>query len=334
MKTDALSKSGSSQPAKQKAELQELLERAESLALQAKSESTKRAYKKDFELFASWTSKNSLDHLPALPETVTLYITHMDKIGRAPSTIKRVLAAISQAHKLCGLESPTSSAQVSEVIKGIRRKRGTAQRQAKPLLASELRKIINVISPDVVGIRDKALLLVGWAGALRRSELVALNVDDIDQVEEGIVLTIRRSKGDQEGAGQKVAIPALDNEFCPVKALFKWLGLSKIKSGPVFCSVGFGGKNRFFTDITNEKRLGGQTVALRVKKYVKMIGYDPDQYSAHSLRAGWTTSAAAINAPDHVMMRHTRHKSLKTLLGYVRGGQLFTDNPLPLLLAT
>lgn len=335
MKTGALSKFGKSpKPSKQKAELGDLKERAEALALDAKSSATKKAYKKDCELFASWAKSEKLAYLPAKPETIALYITYLDGLGRAPATITRVLTAISQAHKLLNHPSPTINPQITEVLKGIKRTRGTAQRQARPLLAAELRKIIKACAPDVLGTRDKALLLVCWAAALRRSELVALDIDDIEDVEQGIVLKIRKSKGDQEGLGQKVAIPAIKNEFCPVKALYKWLKLAKIERGALFCAVGYAGKGVFFQDIDKNRRLGARSVSLIVKKYVKIIGGNPENYSAHSLRAGWTTSAAAIATPSHVLMKHTRHRSIKTMHGYIREGQLFTDNPLSLLLAT
>lgn len=330
---DALLKSGNyPKPGSHKAELEKLESKAEQLALDAKSTATKRAYKRDCESFARWTTDKGLLAMPAEIRTIILYITHLDELGRAPSTITRALTAISQVHKLSGIDSPTASAQVGEVLKGIRRQRGTAPNQARPLLARGLKKILKIIPPDVLGKRDKALLLVGWAGALRRSELVGLDYEDLLPVEEGVVLTIRKSKGDQEAKGQKVAIPSLENEFCPVKALFEWRSIVARGSGPVFCAIGYGGKNNFFVPAPNPRRLGEQSVSLIVKKYIKAIGENPAHYSAHSLRAGWTTSAAAIGTPDHLLMKHTRHRNQKDMAGYIRDGQLFNDNPLPLLL--
>ncbi len=194
--------------------------------------------------------------------------------------------------------------------------------------------MVRACPPDVLGKRDKALLLIGWAGALRRSELVALDCEHIDPCEEGIVLNIVQSKGDQAGAGQRVAIPSLDNEFCPVTALFNWRALlpGAHGHGPVFCVVGNAGKNRFFGEIDHARRLGDRSVSLIVKRYAKAIGLDPDLYSAHSLRAGWATAAAKIGTPQNVLMRHTRHKSVKTLLTYIRSGELFLNQPLSLLL--
>lgn len=329
---EQLSKSGNS-PRRDKAELSRLKDKAQQLALEAKSEATKRAYKRDCESFVRWANDKGLGTLPAESNTIVLYITHLDELGRAPSTITRALTAISQVHKLAGYLSPTIDPQVGEVLKGIRRRRGIAQSQARPLLASDLKKILRVIPPDVLGKRDRALLLIGWAGALRRSELVGLDYEDLLPVEEGIVLNIRTSKGDQEGRGQKVAIPALENEFCPVKALYNWRALVKQGQGPVFCQIGYAGKNNFVAPIDYSRRLGGRMVSLIVKKYIKLIGENPENYSAHSLRAGWTTSAAKAGAPDHILMKHTRHRNAKTMQGYIRDGQLFTDNPLALLLA-
>lgn len=334
MKTAVLSKSGSFPPGdKPGNEIKELAQKAHVLAQGAKSEATKKAYKKDWDSFVDWTTEQNLSHIPAEVETIVLYITHMDTLGRAPATITRALTSISQAHKLKGYESPTYHPQCTEVLKGIRRHRGTAQRQAKPLLAANMKKIVRACPPGVLGKRDRALLLLGWAGALRRSELVGLDYEDIESVEEGILLIIRKSKGDQEKKGQKVAIPELENEFCPVKALYRWQSIVAKSSGSVFCPVGLMGKNRFFYQIDKVRRLSARSVSIIVKKYVKIIGLNPDHYSAHSLRAGWTTSAAAIGVPEHLLMKHTRHRSRKTVQGYIRDGQLFTDNPLPLLLA-
>jgi integrase len=299
----------------------------------SRADATARAYQQDFDRFVNWANDRELDFLPATPETVALFIADLDRRKKAPATIRRMLASISQAHKAFDLESPTSGAKVTEVLRGILRRRGTAQKQAKPLLAKQLQRIARTIPRDVVGTRDRAILLLGWAGALRRSEICALSVEDLERTDEGLILTIRRSKGDPYGKGQKVALPALDSEFCPCTATRKWLELAQIETGFVFCGIGLIGKNTFSARIDNTRSLDTRMVSLIVKKYVKTIGLNADHYSAHSLRSGWVTSAAAINAPNHVMLRHTRHKSVKTLLGYVRDGQLFTDSPLPLLLS-
>ena len=310
-----------------------LADRARNLALQAKASSTKRAYQTDYGRFQSWATGQGLDFMPADPQVVALYITHMNELHKAPATIRRALAGISKAHQDRRLPSPTNDPMVSEIMKGIRRTRGTAQKQAKPLLAKHIKRLSGSIVRDVVGTRDRALLLIGWAGALRRSELCALQVDDIEYTIEGIVLTIRQSKTDQEAKGQKVAIPLLNNEHCPCRALDSWLQLAHIERGFVFCGIGPLGKGRFASKVDNSTPLNSRMVSLIVKKHAKKLGLNPALYSAHLLRAGWTTSAAAINAPDSVMMRHTRHRSLTALMVYIRDAQLFQDSPLPVLLA-
>lgn len=328
MKTEQISKYGSSQSP----ESSDLEKRASELASSSKADNTKKAYKKDFDRFVDWCNGQKLDFLPATSQTVKLYITHLDETGRKPATITRVLASISKAHRLLEIESPTRSAVVGEVLEGIKRTRGTAQNKKKPILAKDLKKIIKATPPDLLGVRDKALLLIGWAGALRRSELVALDVEDLERVDDGLVITIRRSKTDQAGAGQKIAVPRLQSEFCPIRHLDKWLALSQISSGPIFCSVNNGGKNAFFYKLEQPVRLSKKSVALIIKKAVKRIGLNPEYYSGHSLRAGWTTAAAGVGAPVHIMKKHTRHRSDKMLGEYIRDAELFNDNPLPLLL--
>lgn len=322
------------QTKKPSAELAHLGERALELARQAKASSTNKAYRTDFGRFESWATEQGLESMPADPQVVALYITHMNDLLKAPATIRRALAGISKAHQVRRMPSPTNDPEVSEVMKGIRRSRGTAQKQAKPLLAKHVKRISRQIVRDVVGTRDRALLLIGWSGALRRSELCALQLEDIEYTIEGIVLTIRRSKTDQEGQGQKVAIPSLGNEYCPCSALYSWLQLASIERGFIFCGIGPLGKGRFASRVDNSTPLNVKMVSIIVKKHAKKLGLNPKLYSAHSLRAGWTTSAAAINAPDSVMMRHTRHRSLTALMMYIRDAELFQDSPLPVLLST
>jgi len=243
-----------------------------------------------------------------------------------------MLTSISQAHKIADHPSPTRAVEVAEVFKGIRREKGTAQKRAKPLVLPELKKVVDSMRPSFLGRRDTALLLVGWAAALRRSELVALDFEHFEMVEEGLILTIRRSKTDQEGAGFKLGIPfARDSRYCPVKRLAHWVELARISAGPLFFSIGTPGK-KFHAKITDRKRLSAKFVNEIIKKRVAEAGFKPDGYSGHSLRAGFVTSAAKVETPEHLIQCHTRHRSTKVLRDYIREGSLFDSNPLAIML--
>jgi integrase len=311
-------------------ELAELAELAERTAAGSKSQNTKKAYRADLNSFCSWAADHGLSALPAEPQTMRLYITHLDQIGRRPATISRALAAISAAHKLAGLESPING-QSREQFKAVCRLRGTAQRQARPLLASHLKKIISQMRPDVFDTRDKCILLIGFAGALRRSEISDLNFEDLEFVDAGVILTIRRSKTDQIGAGEKVAIPRVaDSELCPVKALEKWIAVSRIASGALFRKLGRYAQGVFFAHIW-DSRLGDKAINTMIKKWAGRAGLPAVHYSAHSLRAGWSTEAARIGLAMPLLMLHTRHKDPKIAAGYVRSAQLFDSNPLSMI---
>lgn len=283
-------------------------------------------------LFVAWAQDNDLDPLPASGATVANYITHLADAGRAASTISRVLTSISQAHKILNLQSPTSSPEVVNVYKGIKRKKGTAQKRAKPLVIAELKRLCDSMRPSFLGRRDKALLLLGWSAALRRSELVALDLEDIDFVEEGLTVFIASSKTDQEGAGYKLGIPfAQEDRYCPVKKLLQWIELARIKTGPLFISVGTPGK-AFHAAIEDPSRLAASMVNTVIKRRMRQAKMNPAGYSGHSLRAGFITTAAALKAPEYLIQSHTRHRSAQVLRGYIRESQLFSSNPLSLLI--
>lgn len=312
--------------------LEQLEQKAIELINSSKSDSTKKAYESDWKLFSLWARAQAKDFLPATPETIVLYCTHLHELGRLPSTISRALTAISQAHKIMDFESPTRSTIVGELLKGIKRTNMTPKRQAKPLLLAELKKIVD-LRPSYLGLRDKALILIGWAGALRRSELVALNVDDISFVAEGMTVLIKRSKTDQEGDGYIIGIPFAQNEsICPVLALQKWIDLSKISKGALFFGVGVSGKGRFHIDMVHPKRLSGRSVNLIIKRRLIQAELSARGYSGHSLRAGFITSAAERETPENLIQIHTRHRSTKILRGYIRRGGVFKNNPLSVLL--
>ncbi|MEN9646170.1 MAG: hypothetical protein RL238_2839 [Actinomycetota bacterium] len=256
--------------------------------------------------------------LPANARWVALYVTALASTCK-PSTLSRRLAAISVAHQRAGFPSPTAEVYVREVMKGIRRAAGTAPAEARPLLIGDVRRICARLGGDRQAVRDRAILLVGFAGALRRSEIVALNVEDLSLRNEGIVLSLRRSKTDQEGEGRLVALKAgRDPETCPVTAIAAWIEASDITEGPLFRSVNRHG--------TVGQRLSAQSVTTIVRRAVQSIGLDPTGYSGHSLRAGFATTAAANGASERAIANQTGHRSMSVLRRYVRHGSLFTDN--------
>lgn len=281
---------------------------AESLA-----PNTRRAYLSDLEHFRSWGAD-----LPASPEMLASYLAaHADTLSVA--TLVRRMASISKAHQARGFSSPASSELVRATMRGIKRTRGTAQHQAKPLLRDDLLLVLDAMGDDLKDARDRALLLLGFAGGLRRSELVGLDVADIEHVCQGIVLHLRRSKTDQEGHGQKIGIPHGRTRWCPVGALDAWLSASRIDEGAVFRPVDRHGR-------VQGARLSGEAVSAVVKAGVAAVGIDPTAFSGHSLRAGLATSAAQAGVPTWRIRAQTRHASDAMLARYIRAGELFLDN--------
>jgi integrase len=235
------------------------------------------------------------------------------------ATLVRRLASLSKAHDARGLPNPTRSPLVRATMRGIKRTYSSAQRQAKPLCRDDLLRVLDATGDSPKDIRDRALLLVGFAGALRRSELVGLNVEDLEQAGEGLILHLRRSKTDQEAEGQKIGVPRGRGRWCPVAALYQWLQVSGISTGPAFRPLDRAGR-------VGEARLSGDAVALIVRERVEAAGLNPSGYSGHSLRAGLATSAAQAGVPTWKIRSQTRHASDAMLARYVRDGQLFTQN--------
>ncbi len=282
---------------------------------------TYRAYASDWRDFEVWCQHCVRMSLPAQPETVMLYIGHLGAAGKQISTITRKLAAIAQVHRLAGFESPTEHRGVREVTACMRRTNGVAAHGKEALLTEDLRAMMRSFGSSVRDVRDRALLLVGFAGAFRRSELVALDLSDLRFVAEGVVCDIRRSKSDQDGRSREVAIPAGSRpETCPVAALQHWTAATKIESGPVFRSISRHGH-------IGAKALTPTAVALIIKQRVMAAGLDPALYAGHSLRAGFATSAALGGAPDWAIMKQTGHRSRATLDRYVRPTSRFRNNP-------
>jgi integrase len=235
------------------------------------------------------------------------------------ATIARRVAAIAKAHAARGISDPTKSELVRATLRGIRRTRGRAQRQAKPLIKEDLFVVLEAMDDSVKDVRDRALLLIGFAGGLRRSELVAIDVNDIEHVRQGVVINIRRSKTDQEGRGRKVGIPHGRTRWCPVIALSEWSELAGIFDGPVFRPVDRHG-------CMADSQLSGEAVSLVIKERVAAVGFDANYYSGHSLRAGLATSAAAAGASSWKIRAQTGHASDATLARYIRDADMFIDN--------
>jgi len=293
--------------------------RADDYARESRAANTRRAYRSDWRDFSNWCAHHGRTALPATPETVALYLAALAETLKT-ATLQRRLAAISQAHKAADLDTPTTDRAVRRVMTGIRRTKGTAQEAKEAAVTRDLRRMLATLPPTVRGRRDRALLLVGFAGAFRRSELVGLDVADLRVHPDGLVITLRRAKTDQAGAGRRLGLPyGRDAATCPVRAVQDWLTVSGIAAGPLFRGVDK-------DDRIAPTRLSDRTVARVVKRAAAAAGLDPARYAGHSLRAGLATSAAAAGTSERVIMAQTGHKSLPMVRKYIRDGSLFAQN--------
>jgi integrase len=274
---------------------------------------TKRAYAADLRHFRRWGGS-----IPASEVLVANYLAEHALI-LSPATLARRLAAISKAHEACGLPNPVRSELVRATLRGIRRQRQIHPRQARPILAEQLIAMVTAMGNSPREVRDKALLLIGFAGGFRRSELIAVNCTDLDFRSEGVVIHIRHSKTDQEGDGRAIGIPQLASVCCPVSALNRWREIGGLQRGPVFRRIGRHGQPL-------STRLSGEAVSRMVKERVAAIGEDPTPYSGHSLRAGLATSAAAAQLPAWRIRQQTGHASDAMLARYIRDQDLFSGN--------
>ena len=287
----------------------------------SRAANTLRAYQSDFKDFSTFCAKNGLSSMPTEPKILSLYLTHLSATSKF-STLKRRIASISVFHKLKGHYLDTKHPIIRENLHGIKRAKGTNQKSKKPILINDLKLIINVIDQysSCCGlyelarnsklIRDKAIILVGFSGGFRRSELVNIDYDDIEFVSEGVKIFIKRSKTDQSGEGMIKAIPYFDNKsFCPVLAIKKWIDNSVITSGKIF-------------DISDK------SVALIIKKYASLSGLDPKKYGGHSLRSGFATSAAESGVEERYIMAMTGHKTTQMVRRYIQEANLFKNNAL------
>lgn len=273
---------------------------------------TQRAYRSDLAHFLAWGGA-----VPATPEMIANYLA--EHAGHhAVATLCRRLVSISKAHAVQGLPSPTDTELVRATLRGIRHTHGSAQRQVSPAVKEDVLSMVAGLK-GIKGIRDRALLLIGFAGAFRRSELVSLTVTDIEQAKQGIIVHLTRSKTDQEGRGRKVAIPYARGSVCPVLALQHWLEVSGITDGPIFRPVN---RHGLIADVA----LTPQAVALIVKERAQAVGLDPANYAGHSLRAGLVTSAATLGVSSWKIRQQTGHKSDTMLSRYIRDANIFVDN--------
>ena len=292
----------------------------------SKANNTVRAYKSDFNDFGIFCAQNGFRSLPSEPKIVSLYLTHLSTKEAKMSTLKRRLVSIGVIHKLKGHYLDTKHPSIIENIMGIKRRKGSFQKAKKPLLINNLKEIINVIDKqkkeEIKKLRDRSIILIGFSGGFRRNEIVSLNYEDLDFVTEGLKINLRRSKTDQFGEGFKKALPYFDKpQYCPVVSLKKWLDVSKIASGPVFRRFIKGSK-------LSNNRLTDQTVPLLIKEYLQLAGIDSKNYSGHSLRSGFATSAAESGAEERNIMAMTGHKSTEMVRRYINEANLFKNNAL------
>jgi len=278
----------------------------------SKASNTLRAYKADYKDFASFCIKHGFKSMPTEPKIMSLYLTHLSQTCKF-STLKRRLASISVIHRVSGHYIDIKHPMITENLMGIKRVKGSYQKAKKPILISELKLIVNVIDKDKNEKRktkNRALILVGFAGGFRRSELVAILYEDVDFVREGVKIFVKRSKTDQSGEGMTKGIPYFSNpDYCPVISLKNWLKKSEIKSGKIF-------------------DMSDKSVALTVKKYASIAGLDPNKYSGHSLRSGFATSAAELGAEERSIMAMTGHKTTQMVRRYIQEANLFKNNAL------
>ena len=292
----------------------------------SKAINTIRAYKSDYRDFGLFCAQNGFKSLPADPKIVSLYLTHLSTKDVKISTLKRRLVSIGVIHKLKGHYLDTKHPSIIENIMGIKRRKGSIQKGKKPLLINYLKQIIDVIdsnnNEEIKKFRDRSIILIGFSGGFRRNEIVSLDYEDLDFVTEGLKINLRRSKTDQFGEGAVKGLPYFDNsQYCPVLSLKKWIKVSSIKSGPLFRRFAKGSK-------LTESRLTDQTVALLIKEYLKLAGIDSENYSGHSLRSGFATSAAESGAEERSIMAMTGHKSTEMVRRYIKEANLFKNNAL------
>lgn len=291
----------------------DLPEAVSDLVRDSLAKNTKRAYLSDLRHFECWggsipaTELMIAEFLAAYAETLSV------------ATLTRRLASINKAHRARGLAGWSGSALIAGSLRGIKKRRGSSQRQAKPLLREDLFIVLSAMGDNLKAVRDRALLLVGFAGGFRRSELIEIDCKNVDRTQQGIAITIPRSKTDQEGRGRKIGIPFGRTRWCPVTALEEWLKMGGVDGGPLFRRVDRHGN-------CLAQRMSGEAVSLVIKERVEAAGLDPSDYSGHSLRSGFCTSAAQAGIASWIIRKQTGHASDVSMARYVRDGSLFINN--------
>jgi site-specific recombinase XerD len=292
----------------------------------SKAANTLRAYKSDFRDFSLFCIKHGLQSMPTNPNIVSLYLTNLSKSEAKISTLRRRLVSIGVVHKLKGHYLDTKHPIIIENLLGIKRTKGSFQRGKKPILINHLQKIIEVInndtSPEIKKLRDKSLILIGFSGGFRRSEITSLDYEDLEFVEEGLKILVRRSKTDQFGEGHLKGIPYFtSSQLCPVKSLKEWINVSQTNSGPIYRKF-----NKGFS--LSNQRLSDQSVALLIKNYLNLAGIDSKNYSGHSLRSGFATVTAEAGADERSIMAMTGHKTTQMVRRYIKEANIFKNNAL------
>ena len=291
----------------------------------SKANNTLRAYKSDFKDFGAFCSRHGLSSLPTEPKIVSLYLTYLSKNSKF-STLRRRLVSISMVHKLKGHYLDTKHPIIVENLMGIRRVKGSIQKGKKPILINHLKLIINSINEQKTNetkkLRDKAIILIGFGGGFRRTELISIDYEDLEFVPEGLKITLRKSKTDQFGEGMIKGLPYFDDEnYCPVTNLRKWLEISNINSGPIFRRFSKG------SNLTDD-RLTDQSVVLLIKEHLRLAGIENKNFAGHSLRSGFATVAADSGADERSIMAMTGHKTTQMVRRYIREANLFKNNAL------
>lgn len=301
--------------------LEEHLANARRLMKKARADSTWRAYRSDWRQFEAFCNNVQLQALPASPRTLVSFLSSQAGERKSPSTIQRRLVAIRLVHTGAGHQRPDSDPVITELMKGIRRDWRQPTARKTPAVATDVIAMADSVDPETnKGLRDRALLLFGFAGAFRRSELVAIEIDHLHYQAEGVRVTIPHSKTDQEAKGQVIAVRAEpDSDYCPVQALKDWITVGDVTSGPVFLRM-----HRH--DRIGTSSMTPQSVALVVKEHASRVGLEPARYSGHSLRRGFLTAAAREHKSIFKMAEHSRHKSLEVLRQYVEDEQKFDDH--------
>ncbi len=292
----------------------------------SKAINTIRAYKSDFKDFGAFCAKHSFKALPTEPKIVALYLTYLSGKDAKMSTLRRRLVSIGMMHKLKGYYLDNKHPVIIENLMGIKRTKGSIQRGKKPILINHLKAIINVINEEKIEeikkIRDKTIILVGFGGGFRRTELISIDHEDLEFVTEGVKITIKRSKTDQFGEGMTKGLPYFANEtYCPVSHLKKWIEISNIKDGAIF--------RRFVKgSLLTSSRLTDQSVVLLIKRYLELAGIENKNYSGHSLRSGFATVSAESGADERSIMAMTGHKTTQMVRRYIKEANLFKNNAL------